>query len=81
MLQWKAAGVWHRAYWGENLFTWGTNGTESRRDMGPLPPTGQWVRLEVPASLVGLEGAAVTGMAFSLFDGRVTWDTTGTTRQ
>ena len=47
--------------------------------MGPLPATGQWVRLEVPASAVGLEGAAISGMAFTLFDGRATWDTTGVT--
>ena len=78
MLQWNAGGSWeHRAYWGENLFTWGTDGTNSRRYMGPLPATGQWVRLEVPASAVGLEGAAISGMAFSLFDGRATWDTAG----
>ena len=34
--------------------------------MGALPATGQWVRLEVPASKVGLEGKIVEGMAFSL---------------
>ncbi len=79
MLQWKAAGEWHRAYWGADLFPWGTNGTETRRYVGPLPPTGEWVRLEVPANLVGLEGATVTGMAFSLVDGRVTWDAAGVT--
>jgi hypothetical protein len=45
--------------------------------MGPLPPTGQWVRLEVPASEVGLDGAAISGMAFTLYDGRATWDSTG----
>jgi len=42
-----------------------------------LPATGQWVRLEVPASLVGLEGQSVDGMAFTLFNGRATWDQTG----
>ena len=80
MLQWRASnGSWeHRAYWGEDLINWGVNGAVSRRYMGPLPPTGQWVRLEVPASLVGLEGIPITGMAFTLFDGRATWDTAGT---
>jgi len=34
--------------------------------------------LEVPASLLGLEGSALDGMAFSLYDGRATWDYTGT---
>jgi Zn-dependent metalloprotease/phosphatidylethanolamine-binding protein (PEBP) family uncharacterized protein len=80
MLSWDTNGTWkHNVYWGENLINVGVNGTDSRRHMGPLPPTGQWVRLEVPASADGLEGAAVKGMAFSLFDGRATWDTTGVT--
>jgi phosphatidylethanolamine-binding protein (PEBP) family uncharacterized protein len=80
MLSWYTGGAWvHNAYWGADLINVGTNGTNSRRYMGALPPTGQWVRLEIPASAVGLEGAAVSGMAFSLYDGRVTWDTTGTT--
>jgi phosphatidylethanolamine-binding protein (PEBP) family uncharacterized protein len=82
MLQWNVGGNWiHRAYWGANLINWGTNGTDSRRYMGPLPPTGQWVRLEVPASVVGLEGKAVSGMAFTLFGGRATWDTAGRAAQ
>ena len=80
MLQWNVNGSWeHRAYWGENLIPFGVDGTNSRRYMGPLPATGQWVRLEVPASLVGVEGAAVNGMAFTLFDGRATWDQAGVT--
>jgi hypothetical protein len=77
MLQWHD-GTWeHRAYWGENRLDWGTDGTVSRWCMGPLPPAGQWVRLEVPAELVGLEGCVVGGMAFSLWDGRATWDRAG----
>ena len=80
MLAWNAGGSWeHRAYWGENLISKGTDGTNSRRYMGPMPPTGEWVRLEIPASVVGLEGTAVIGLSFSLFDGRATWDTTGVT--
>ncbi len=35
------------------------------------------MRLEVPASAVGLEGKTVNGMAFSLYDGRATWDKAG----
>ena len=78
MLQWNVNGSWeHRAYWGANLIPFGVDGTDSRRYMGPLPATGQWVRLEVPASLVGVEGAAINGMAFTLFDGRATWDQAG----
>src|SRR6185436_2521025 len=57
MLSWNTtAGDWeHRAYWGQNLITYGTDATASRRNMGALPQAGQWVRLEVPASVVGLE--------------------------
>jgi len=79
MLQWHTpAGGWeHRAYWGTNNIPWGLDGTTSRFPIGLLPLTGQWVRLEVPASLVGLEGQTVDGMAFTLFDGRATWDQTG----
>lgn len=77
MLQWND-GTWeHRAYWGANLIQWGTNGTVSRRYMGPLPPTGQWVRLSVPAVQVGLGGSTLNGMAFTLYDGRATWDYAG----
>jgi hypothetical protein len=77
MLQWHD-GIWeHRAYWGANLIAWGVDGTDSRRYMGPLPAVGQWVRLEVPAVLLGLEGRTVNGMAFTLYDGRVTWDRAG----
>lgn len=35
------------------------------------------MRLEVPASLVGLEGQTVSGMAFTLYNGRATWDRAG----
>jgi len=81
MLQWSAHnGNWeHRAYWGANVIPWGTDGTNSRRYMGALPATGQWVRLEVPASQVGLEGATLNGMAFTLNGGRATWDRAGKT--
>jgi len=77
MLQWND-GTWdHRAYWGANKIEWGTDGTESRRYVGPLPLAGVWVRLEVPASQVGLENREVNGMAFTLYGGRATWDRAG----
>ncbi len=76
-LQWNN-GTWeHRAYWGANLIPWGDDGTDSRRYMGPLPATGQWVRLSVPAALVGLEATTLNGMAFTLYDGRATFDRAG----
>jgi uncharacterized repeat protein (TIGR01451 family) len=78
MLQWKDANGWeHRAYWGQNTITSGTDGTNSRRYMGPLPKASTWVRLEVPASAVGLEGSTLNGMAFTLDAGRATWDLAG----
>jgi hypothetical protein len=77
MLQWND-GTWeHRAYWGANNIALGTAGTASRRAVGPLPAVGQWARLEVPASQVGLEGRQVKGMAFTLYGGEATWDATG----
>ncbi|MHB8521951.1 MAG: Ig-like domain-containing protein [Limisphaerales bacterium] len=77
MLQWNDGSWEHRAYWGTDAITYGADRTAGRSYMGPLPAAGQWVRLEVPASLVGLEGRAINGMAFSLFDGRAVWDYAG----
>jgi hypothetical protein len=78
MLAWSDCfSCQHRAYWGADRIDYGANGTASRRYMGPLPPAGQWVRLEVPASLVELEGVVLQGMSFTLFDGRATWDDLG----
>jgi RHS repeat-associated protein len=79
MLQWND-GTWeHRAYWGANDIPWGTDGTESRLYMGPLPAAGGWVRLEVPASSLGLEGKTLNGIAFTLYGGRANWDNAGKT--
>ncbi len=83
MLQWCATDgtCWdHRAYWGEDLIGWGIDGTASRQRMGDLPAASGWVRLEVPAYLVGLEGKTVNGMAFTVYDGRATWDRAGVVR-
>jgi len=77
MLQWNDGSWEHRAYWGASLNTYGVEGTVSRRAMGPLPHAGQWVRLEVPANLVGLEGSVLKGMSFTLYGGQATWDHIG----
>lgn len=79
MLQWHmVAGDWeHRAYWGENLIGWGTDGTTSRARIGDLPEAGGWVRLEVPVASVGLPGQRLDGMAFTLFDGRAAFGMAG----
>src|SRR5204863_161368 len=72
MLQWNDGSVWHNAYWGTDNIT-----TVSRTFVGSLPASGQWVRLEVAASLLGLEGKTLSGMAFDAYGGRVTWDRAG----
>ena len=78
MLQWNDGSGWeHRAYWGDDLLPWGTNGTVSRYRMGPLPPAGQWVRLEIPASLIGVAGVNLKGVSFDAYDGQVWFDRTG----
>jgi Ig-like domain from next to BRCA1 gene len=82
MLQWNDASGWeHRAYWGANVIPWGSNGTASRMFMGALPATGQWVRLEVPASMVAMNGHVATGMAFSLSNGQAWFDRAGKSSQ
>jgi hypothetical protein len=78
MLQWNDGASWdHRAYWGASKLPWGIEGTVSRRRMGDLPEPGRWVRLEVDATEVGLEGRTLSGMAFTLFDGRAAWGSAG----
>jgi hypothetical protein len=79
MLGWNNGSWEHRAYWGANNITYGISGTVSRTYLGPLPATGQWVRLAVPASQVGLEGSTLKGMDFSAYGGHVTWDCAGKT--
>ena len=61
-----------KVYWGEDVIGFGAS-----TRIGPLPDAGKWVRLEVPASLVGLEGSSITGMAYSLYDGRAWFDRSG----
>jgi hypothetical protein len=73
MLQWNDGTDWHRATWGEDLI----GGVRYR--VGALPETGQWVRLEVPASAVGFNGRRIYGAAFTLYDGRAWFDRSGTT--
>ncbi len=78
MLMWNDGSGWeHRAFWGADRITYGAAGTAGRYRAGDLPAAGQWVKLTVPASAVGLEGKILTGMGFSTFDGRATWDAAG----
>ncbi|MDR3635188.1 MAG: hypothetical protein P4L84_15395 [Isosphaeraceae bacterium] len=78
MLSWHDGKDWeHRAYWGEDKFSDGKPDTPSRRKLGPLPTAGEWVRLEVPAAVVGLEHAQVRGMGFALSGGQCYWHRAG----
>jgi hypothetical protein len=81
MVTWLAGDWEHRVYWGENLIAEGVDGTAARRHAGLLPPAGQWVRLEIPARMVGMENRTATGMGFTLYDGRATWDRAGKSRE
>jgi hypothetical protein len=81
MLHWNNGNWDHRAYWGANSINYGTDGTASRYRVGNLPAAGGWVRLVVPASAVGLEGATIKGMCFSVYGGRATWDVAGKSAQ
>jgi hypothetical protein len=81
MLQWND-GTWdHRAYWGKNVIQFGAAGSASRREMGPLPRTGEWVRLEVPAREVGfMTPTQISGWSFDQAGGKVYWDKAGIAR-
>ncbi len=78
MLQWNTGDWNHRAYWGENAIPWGRDGSGERRQFGPLPKKGEWVRLEVETTKVGLKpGMVINGWAFTQFGGTVYWDRAG----
>ncbi len=82
LLQWHDGGsVEHGALWGRDRFPLdGKVGTASKKAIGPLPAAGQWVRLEVPARELGLEGKVVRGMIFKLYGGQVYWHACGSIR-
>jgi hypothetical protein len=80
MLEWDdgsgGEGRWeHRAIWGTDKFPGYFGG--GRHVVGALPPAGQWVRLEVPAAVLGLEGKSPRGMGFQLIGGQAYWGRAG----
>jgi hypothetical protein len=84
MLQYLKAGEddWHhRAVWGDYAaIDIGATDTPERVNMGGLPETGTWVRLEVDAEKLGLKaGDKLTGLAYTQCDGTVYWDKAGVT--
>ena len=85
MLQWYGPNWNYRAYWGPAKLNYGQEKAKPDYDgyryLGPLPATGTWVRLEVPASAVGIKpGTVISGMAFSQFGGLAHWDDAGVRR-
>ncbi|MFL6246089.1 MAG: Ig-like domain-containing protein [Thermoanaerobaculia bacterium] len=71
----------YRGYWGDNLIPFGTDGTANRVRIGALPATGEWVRLEIPVSLLGLDNKTLDSMAFTFWDGTGYFDRVGVLRQ
>jgi hypothetical protein len=79
MLQWNDGNsMEHGAYWGADKIKLGRAGTPSRFRAGDLPRAGEWVRLEVPARAVDLDGRALHGMSFTIFGGQCAWHGVGT---
>ncbi|MCI0683393.1 MAG: NPCBM/NEW2 domain-containing protein, partial [Gemmataceae bacterium] len=69
---------YRRAYWGEDVIPYGEADTASRRRMGALPKTGEWVRLEVPVERLGLAaGSQVHLWGATQFGGTAYWDRAG----
>ena len=79
MLQFFVDGWKHRAVWGDaEKIPFGTLGTTEKVLVGPLPKAGEWVRLEVESSKLGLKpDTKVTGYAFTQYAGTVSWDRLG----
>ena len=79
MLQFNDGSWDHRTNWGdEDAIGFGAKNTPAKRIAGPLPKTGEWVRLEVNAADVGLPaGANLNGWAFTQFGGTCYWDKAG----
>jgi hypothetical protein len=80
MLQFHTKDGWNnRANWGdEKAIPFGDTAARTKKQIGPLPKTGEWVRLEINPATIGLKaGTKVDGMAFTLCDGMVHWDKAG----
>jgi hypothetical protein len=66
-------GRYTLVYWGEPVI-----GEEGRSiNMGPLPPAGGWVRMEIPLSLLRLEQTAITRIDIAYADGQAWFDRFG----
>jgi RHS repeat-associated protein len=74
LVEWQDRwGAWnHRAYWGEDLFV-----DTPRVRIGDVPAAGSWVKLEVPAATVTMEGQEVRGLRLKIWGGRAWFDRAG----
>ncbi|HEY6168414.1 MAG TPA: DUF1549 and DUF1553 domain-containing protein, partial [Verrucomicrobiae bacterium] len=80
MLQFHTKDDWNnRANWGdEKAIPFGEKAARTKTQIGALPKTGEWVRLEINPATIGLKaGTKVDGMAFTQFGGMVHWDKAG----
>lgn len=80
MLQFHNGSWEHRAVWGKDDISFGRRekSWDGYRRQGKLPASGQWKRLEVDASELGLKvDETVAGMAFAQYGGQVFWDAAG----
>jgi hypothetical protein len=77
VLEWNDGTSWeHRACWGADVPV-GKADSPSRRHVGPLPEAGKWVRLEVPAASVDLQGKNLRGLSFKTLGGQCAWSKAG----
>ena len=79
MLQYHTSEWLHRANWGDaDAIAYGDKGTSQKVQIGELPATGKWVRLEVEVSRLELKpGAKIDGISFTQSGGTVFWDHAG----
>jgi IPT/TIG domain-containing protein len=71
VLTWQTSAGPKSAYWGDNPYN--STGVYA----GPLPRLRFWERLEVPASLVDVEGESVSGVTIEQYGGHAWYDTVG----
>jgi RHS repeat-associated protein len=57
-------------YWGAALI----GGESGGFNMGALPATGGWTRIQIPASQLGMEGGTVTKLDIEYVDGQIWFD-------
>ncbi len=78
MLQFYSDGWKHRAVWGDKSKIPSDKNVPAVIDMGPLPKLGEWVRLEVSSTKLGIKASTkLNGFALTQFGGTVTWDKLG----